>query len=385
MATNDEWCTLGDSCTTPTDNTQRKEIKVKLPSLLYQINLKPDGNKLLTPLDIPDFDEIKNNSSSNTEIIEFIILNRKKPADTVSIKVFHEDTLIYTEPNSSQFLPSGEHIWKWDGYSSDGILDTRILKSKNLKIVLTATQDNERQVITINLKNKAEQVEWTDARIDRNSKIVELTVRPSFSNGGVEGKKEGEGEENNTPYSELLSMAASGIEFYWTRNGQRANGVDAPIRTPKGTYKAIVKADANAEPKAQNFPLIAKLDRNFGRATSLGGFRKIYHNLGFWGNRKTFADEHFKHTSAHEFGHLILNEYGGGWPVPSYSWGHKGSSTVATQTPIENHDIPKSGEIDLMEYHSNNPSNYVDFWARSVAHEQDVKGLIWLTRIQFNE
>jgi hypothetical protein len=58
---------------------------------------------------------------------------------------------------------------------------------------------------------------------------------------------------------------------------------------------------------------------------------------------------------------------------------------VVTQEPLEKHPPPKSGEIDLMEIHSDQPANVIDYWNRSAAHEQDVKGLIWLTRIEFND
>lgn len=373
------WCALGYSCTTPTDDIRRKEVEVKLPGLFYQIDFDSNGNRLLTPLDIFDFEEIAKGSSLNTELIDFSIHNRKKPADTVTIEVFDDARLVYAEQNAVKFIPSGVHIWQWDGYGSDGILDTRVLKSKKLKVVLTATKDTERQVLELKLRNKAKEVDWADVRIDRNAKVAEITVRLSFSDGGVEGTG------TPTSYADLEHMAARGIEFYWARSGKRGGGIGNPIDTSKGVYKVLVKADLNIAPKAEDFPLIEKLDPNFGRATSLGGFRKIYHNLGFWGGRKVYADKDFEHTSAHEFGHLILNGYGRGWPVPNYSWGHKGSSTVVTQTPLEKHPIPKSGEIDLMEYHSDHPTNLLDYWDRSAAHEQDVKGLIWLTRTEFND
>lgn len=376
------WCALDNSCTSPTDNIRRKEVEVKLPGLFYQINLDSNGNRLLTPLEIFDFEEIAKGSSLNTELIDFSIHNRKKPSDSLTIEVFDDTRPIYTEPDTAKFLPSGEHTWQWDGYGSDGILDTRILKSEKLTVVLTAIKDSERQVLKLKLRNKAKEVDWVDVRINRNTKVAEITVRPSFSDGGVEGTG------TQTPYADLEQMVTRGIEFYWSRSGKRVGGIGGPINTAKGAYKVLVKADVNVAPKAENFPLIEKLDPDFGRATSLGGFRKVYHNVGKFlslGWLRQDADEDFKHTAAHEFGHLILNQYGGGWPIPSYSWGHKGSSTVVTQEPLEQHPIPASGEIDLMEYHSDKISNLLDYWGRSVAAEQDVKGLIWLTRIDFND
>lgn len=186
-------------------------------------------------------------------------------------------------------------------------------------------------------------------------------------------------------------MAKAGIERYWSRNGSRAPGIGAAIQTAKGAYKVTVVADVNAEPSAKNFPLIEALDADFCRSTSFAIFKKIYHNQGFWSAARypaDFADGDFEHTAAHEVGHLILNKYGDRGLVPKYSWSHKKTSTVLTQSPLENHPVPGSGEIDVMHYHSDypsGPSGYQNFWSRSVASEQDVKGLLWLTRVQFHD
>lgn len=159
MADN-SWCALDNSCTSPTDNIRRKEVEVKLPGLSYQIDLDSNGNRLLTPLEIFDFEEIAKGSSLNTELIDFSIHNRKKPSGSLTIEVFDDTRLIYTEPDTAKFLPSGEHTWQWDGYGSDGILDTKILKSEKLTVVLTAIKDSERQVLKLKLRNKAKEVDW---------------------------------------------------------------------------------------------------------------------------------------------------------------------------------------------------------------------------------
>ena len=70
--------------------------------------------------------------------------------------------------------------------------------------------------------------------------------------------------------------------------------------------------------------------------------------------------------------------------IPEYSWSHKSTSTVLTQKPLDNNPVPAGGEIDLMHYHSDGPRNMLDYWARTVASENDVKGLLWLARVKFN-
>ncbi len=354
----------------------------------YQLSLKRGGNRILTPLQIPDFKELKNGSTENSETIDFLVTNRKQPANSLTLEVLDGSTLLYAESNTATLLPAGEHLWQWDGYSQAGVLDTKVLKSPNLKVRLTAVKGGQQQIEELALSDDAEEIEWVDARIDRSAQLVEITLRPSFSDGGVSGKN-----TNLTAktFTELQAMAKAGIERYWSRDGSRAQGVGAPIQTAKGVYKVKVVADVNAKPSAKNFPLISSLSADFGRSTSFAMFKKIYHNQGFWHAANYpagFADGDFEHTAAHEVGHLILNEYGDGGLVPEYSWSHKETSTVLTQSPVANHPVPGSGEVDVMHYHSDSPrgpQGYKDYWNRAVASEQDVKGLLWLSRVQFDD
>jgi uncharacterized Zn-binding protein involved in type VI secretion len=364
----------------------------KKPKPDYQLGLKSGGNSILTPLEVPDFDELKKGASKNRELIDFVIENRKAAADTVKLEVLDGEKLIYAEPNTAPFLPNGEHTWQWDGYDSSGILDTRILKSPNLKVRLTATGGGETQVTDLKLKCAAEEVKWVDVHIDRNALTVEAVLRPSFSDGGSSGSTPGLAA---TPFSTLLGWAKEGIELYWSRNGSRGAGIASGITTSKGVYKVAVKAEINAAPKAGNFPLIDSLSADFGRSTSLAIARKVYHNAGYAYNQlvtrqgmsasyaTTFAKEEFKETSAHEFGHLILNEYGGGL-IPTYSWTHKDSSTLM-QNPKGNHPTPKSGEVDVMHYFSSYTSSASELQSRMAASEQDVKSLLWLARVEFDD
>lgn len=354
----------------------------------YRLSLKRGGNRILTPLQIPDFKELKDGSTENSETIDFLVTNRKQPPDSLTLEVLDGSTLLYAEPNTATLLPAGEHFWQWDGYNQAGVLDTKVLKSPNLKVRLTAVKGGQQQIEELALSNDAEEIEWVDARIDRSAQLVEITLRPSFSDGGVSGK-----DDNLTAktFTELQAMAKAGIERYCARDGSRAQGVGAPIQTAKGVYKVNVVADVNTEPSAKNFPLISSLSADFGRSTSFAMFKKIYHNQGFWSAANYpagFADGDFEHTVAHEVGHLILNEYGDRGLVPEYSWSHKETSTVLTQSPVANHPVPGSGEVDVMHYHSDSPRGprgYQDYWNRAVASEQDVKGLLWLSRVQFDD
>jgi uncharacterized Zn-binding protein involved in type VI secretion len=360
----------------------------KSEALDYRLELKSGGNRILTPLEIPDYAELASGTTKNRETIDFLVINREQPADSLILEVLDGSTLIYAEADTAKLLPTGEHPWQWDGYSLAGVLDTKVLKSAALKVRLTAVKGGLQQIMELPLANKSEEVDWVDARVDRNAKTVEVTVRPSFSDGGIKGQN-----SNLTPlaYPALEAQAKRGIEHYWSRNGTRTQGIASGINTSNGLYRCTVQADINAKPSAKNFPLTENLTVDGGRSTSLGGFRVIHHNFGYWSVRRYptfFADEEFMHTAAHEFGHLVLNEYGDGGLIPHYSWSHKDTSTVLTQNRKDNHYISATGELDVMHYFTEDPvgeAAWLDFWDRSSISEQDVKGLLWLSRVEFND
>jgi hypothetical protein len=372
-----------------------------LVELDYRIALQSGGNHLLTPLEIPDYEELSaGGGTRNKEAIDFQVSKRKDEAGNLLIEVLDGGQVIFSDPHTTNLLSGG--TWQWDGYDTSGVLDTRVLKSPNLKVRLTASKGGTQQVRELALRNSAREVDWVDAKIDRNAKTVEVTVRPAFTDGGVKGSPTpGLTAIGYTPktFVDLMVMAKQGIDHYWSRNGSRGSGVDTPIQTAQGAFSVTVQADMTGKPKAKSFKLVERVDESGGRATSLWIFAAIYHNAGAWnkyGWPTVYADKAFKNTAAHEFGHLILNGYGNDGFIPEYSWGHKNTSTIETQAPLPGTSIPASGEIDVMTYYDYEhsypntithplqlPGAWQEYWDRSVASEQDVKGLLWLCRIRF--
>ena len=387
--------TLPETTIEATSPDSEADVQAHEQELDYRIQLKSGGNRVLTPLEIPDYKELDSGSTENRETIDFLVRNHKQAADSLTLEVLDGSTLIYAESDTAKLLPAGEHLWQWDGYSQLGVLDTKVLKSASLIVRLTAIKGSQRQVVELKLANKAAEVKWVDARIDRNAKAVEVTVRPSFSDGGIKGNTPG---LTPTPYKNRETFAKEGIELHWSRNGMRTGGIGSGINSSQGTYLLTVIADLNSQPKAKTFPLTENLTADGGRSTSLGGFRNIHHNLGraydaFITKAKVpsalqivrdYAREDFFHTAAHEFGHFILNSYGGGGLIPHYSWTHKGSSTLM-QNEMEGTETPRSGEVDVMHYFEHYTVSSWDRWSRTVAAEVDAKGLIWLARVQFDD
>lgn len=353
----------------------------------YQILLK--GVNILTPLQAPDYKEMINGSATNnTEKVEFQIINKGDEAEGLSLEVIDGNDLIYSEKQTGKFFESGEHFWNWDGYSNEGILDTRRLKSKSLIVRLIALKGDKMLKVDYRLKNSSKEQEWVDVKVDRNTFTAEIFWRVAFKNGGVDG-------DNSLlqpiSYSDLEGMAKDGIEYYWSRNGSRSSGIGNSIATVKGNYKVKVSVSVNVEPAMPSFKLTEVLESDYGRSTSLAGFRKVCHNLGYYYERYvqqleinylSSAESRFKMDSAHEMGHIVLDKYGDG-SSPDYSWSHKGTSSVMTQEPLGGFPMPRTGEIDLMKYSDNPSPSYIQF-LNSIAASDDVKGLIWLSRVKFN-
>lgn len=108
----------------------------------------------------------------------------------------------------------------------------------------------------------------------------------------------------------------------------------------------------------------------------------VCYNVGYikgarWRYREIFNEDlEFKFTASHEIGHEILKSYGG----TNYSYGHKGSVNIITQSMKNNaSDYPAIGEIDIMPYYPSEPP--ISIYDRYVASEKDVLSLIWLTKI----
>jgi hypothetical protein len=153
--------------------------------------------------------------------------------------------VLFSDTNPAGLLSDGD--WQWDGYDTAGVLDTKVLKSKNLKVRLTASKASKQYVGELKLSNKAKEVDWVDAKVDRNGNTAEITVRPSFSDGGVWDSEAERTEQfgifasassrpkfKSAPYADLLKMAKAGIEKYWTRDGSRTNGTNPPVNTAQG-------------------------------------------------------------------------------------------------------------------------------------------------------
>ena len=266
-------------------------------------------------------------------------------------------------------------------------------------------------------------MEWTDVKIDKRAKRIDVTLRVNLKDGGEEGlscwpntrnfnpthtkselcdwdkiSKEALTYYNKPPiksrartYDDLEKLTLEGINQFWSRNSKN---IGSHVKIVSDDYEVFL--DAKTDKKGLSAPsIVYQTNTEESRSRNFELSRKLFFYEGYlyrdyWKKRPATdslylnkgwqyvnADiEDYKMVSAHEVGHEILLTYGG----HSYSKTHKGTShwSMIIQDPDEDATyIPKKGEIDLMKY-------YIDYYdiPRTIISEFDLLKVIWLTKIE---
>jgi hypothetical protein len=177
---------------------------------------------------------------------------------------------------------------------------------------------------------------------------------------------------SGTDHLRLTHLALVGLRRYWSRT-ITVNGIAFPVdvigihNTNNAIGVDLYIEKGSKYVRSYNFAIM-RIDASF-----------IY-NEGYFTNPSN-ADADFMQTSAHEFGHSVLTEFGG----IGHSWTHEGSTSFFQSTKKSTPGYPASGEIDLMKYfdESKGPAGFHRVMADSRASEFDVKCLLWMSTLIF--
>jgi len=349
----------------------------------------------------------------------------------------------------------------------------------------------------IDFATEYSQVNWTDVKIDRKAKRIDVTLRVNLTDGGAKGldcntyttEKE-ESYETFTPtnsqdpfagikitqcdwdkipakvistykmtpikirtktFEELKTYALKGLEHYWGRNSNRGKNAIIDGVVYEVFVNAINETDKNKS--MDDIPLVYHTNGDWGRSGNpaspifnaipdTGIVQQISYNTGHI-HRDWYIDplgldgwryqteidsiglgiydaiSEFKETAAHEIGHEILQAYHGA----IFSWQHKGSSYLNQETkpteadkstlnkiaehiplapyisvikPVDSMPASKGeyypkapNEIDLMKYYNSHDKDDKFIagsdLSRTFAAENDVLGLIWLTKLKIKQ
>jgi hypothetical protein len=329
--------------------------------------------------------------------------------------------------SSSDYTKIGSYVIFWDGFDNDGIYDSSCFNNKKLKAVITATKNGIQKTKEVEFTTQYAEVDWVDVKIDKTNKRIDTTLRVNLKDGGAEGLEcsshlTGARDEtrwmescpwDKIPKSELIpgkppikartrsfaeleKLAIDGLNYHWGRNENHAAAKDVKITGE--SYKVYLNAVNTQDHSMDDVSLIYNTNGSWMRSGNPGSAtmnpiswignlvsrEAICYNVGYikYSDRWNYETENnedigFKETSAHEVGHEILKSYGG----TSYSYGHKGSVNVVTQSNSDfSTNYPTSGEIDIMPYYN----NYIPISERKrmAAAEKDVLSFLWLTKIK---
>jgi hypothetical protein len=208
--------------------------------------------------------------------------------------------------------------------------------------------------------NKNHTAEWATSRVNLAAGIINTDVYINFQKNSLK----------EADYQNLKRLAIKGIEQFWSRN----------IILGKRRFQVLVSVHHRTQ-GSLGVDMYIETSSDYARSHNSGLIdASFYYNKGFYKGAKVSADRNFMITAAHEFGHSVLEFFGG----TSLSWGHKGSTHILPQSvKSSTPGYPSQGEIDLMKYYESKKNSLpsVTIYNRSIASEVDIKRLIWMSKI----
>lgn len=229
-----------------------------------------------------------------------------------------------------------------------------------------------REVRTVNVgKHEMKQVvedpwahraKWVSSQVFLRGRDVKVQI-----NLNLKRNKLGQDE-----YQRLCQLVMKGVRWNWSRS----------ITIRNETFNVWVNPVQVAS-HAVDVDLEVERGNEYGRSYNmaiLGIDATFIYNAGFFPSQYA-ADDDFMRTSAHEFGHSVLMEFGG----LGHSWTHKGSTSIFQKTTASTPGYPASGEIDLMKYYDEKKRTAASWRISSNtrASELDVKCLLWMSKLSF--
>ncbi|MCF2531010.1 helix-hairpin-helix domain-containing protein [Yinghuangia soli] len=283
-------------------------------------------------------------------------------ADKATLSLNDGNVTVYEQVLPQSFLSTGRYVWHWDGRNMQGIFDGETLR-RQLHLMLDFEYQGAKTIDKlVTLDNRAN-AGWTSAKVDKAAKRIAVDVYVDCQN------------EDSLPqatFDKLRGLVISGIGKYWSRQVTYAGS----------TYTVQVTANQRNY-AAEDLDLYIETGSGYRRSHNSGIIdASIFYNKGFFGGMNANADRDYEITAAHEFGHAILEAWGG----KALSWGHKGTVNANPfkfwnfQDPSPSATAyPATGEIDLMKYYTG--SEPADYATRVIAAEDDVLRLIGVTSV----
>jgi hypothetical protein len=85
--------------------------------------------------------------------------------------------------------PAEEYTILWDGFDNNDIYDSTRFNGKKLEAKITATKEGKQKNATVDFATEYNQVQWTDVKINKKAKRIDVTLRVNLYDGGAKGLK----------------------------------------------------------------------------------------------------------------------------------------------------------------------------------------------------
>jgi hypothetical protein len=395
----------------PGDRCDRIRSLLGKKERLMKVRLVENGRgSVLTPLGVSGFAELSKGDFTSPPHVTFEIEVPAGPVDRLSVRIRSAAGVVLQRELPPPFRQAGSHRWDWDGFDQSDVLDTRALRSTFELEFRSELRGAAPEVQVIKVTGHRHGQSWVDVAVDRKQSTARVELRLELREGGSYGIGEPppkdaqktsyfrnlpKGDPRSGPHVrarsfwQLQQLALGGVRRHWSQS----------IQGPAGALSVDVLPVLTESDAVDDVSIAYNTNRGQIRSSNPGSVRGVYsffgnlvperigYNVG-WIKQSGWvyvmpadADRQFAETAAHELGHEVLSAYGG----DAYSYGHRGSSTVITQSTRAvgrgGQSYPAAGPIDLMKYYSGAPP--AGYHSLLKASEQDVRALFWLAQVAF--
>lgn len=253
------------------------------------------------PLGIADY-----SGTNERGFVQFTYQIADNNAKELTLQIRDGSSVIYEEKiTDANKLKQGEHIWKWDGFDSRGVLDTaKLTQYENLNLyTIGVDSSNNYSRKKLDFSMRYDEVKWVDVKVDKNSKRIDVTLRVNLKDGGAKGVECYEKDIDPDPklrvpmkvcpwdkipeealsyygkspiknrtksFEELKKMALEGINKYWSRH---SNNIGKGVNINGEFYELYVNSMNETNPglSLNDVPLIYNTNNPWSRSGNTGG------------------------------------------------------------------------------------------------------------------
>ncbi|WP_437824930.1 hypothetical protein [Tenacibaculum mesophilum] len=259
------------------------------------------------PLGIADY-----SGNSERGFVQFTYQIADNNAKELTLQIRDGSSVIFEEKiTDANKLKQGEHIWKWDGFDSGGILDTaKLTQYENLNLyTIGVDSSNNYSRKKLDFSMRYDEVKWVDVKIDKNSKRVDVTLRVNLKDGGTIGTEEDCKELikvdhlnpglrtskkvcpwDKIPEKDLISgklpirkktrdfksleeLALEGVNYHWSRNKNHTVGKNIEVNGEN--YEVYVNAVNTTKKSMDDLDIVYNTNSFWGRSNNPGNVSTI--------------------------------------------------------------------------------------------------------------